>query len=106
MVACPHISFSVCNSLEHKIYDYPHKLATQEMFRIKVSHAKPKKDEVAINMVLNIETRSHIGVAQKKEPWKTKSADDWEKEQLQKTFEWVIQQMQTPESIVEPIPKS
>jgi hypothetical protein len=33
------------------------------MFRIKVSHAKPKKDEAAINMVLAIETRSQIGVA-------------------------------------------
>ncbi len=63
MVAYPHISFSVCNSLERKIYDYPHKSATQEMFRIKVSHAKPKKDEAAINMVLAIETRSQIGVA-------------------------------------------
>jgi hypothetical protein len=44
--------------MEHKIYDYPHKLIAEEMFRDKVSHAKPKKDEVTINMVLVVEMRS------------------------------------------------
>jgi hypothetical protein len=60
------------------------------MFQNKVSHAKPKKDEAAINMVLVIETRNQnprLVLQQEKEPWKTKSADDWEKKQLQKTFE-------------------
>jgi hypothetical protein len=32
--------------------------------------------------------------------------DDWEKEQLQKTFELLIQQMQTLESIMEAVLKS
>ncbi len=36
----------------------PHKLATQEMFQNKVSHAEPKKDEAIINMVLVIEMKS------------------------------------------------
>ncbi len=48
----------ICNSLEHKIYDCPHKLVAQEMFQNKVSHVEPKKDEVVVNMVLTIEMKS------------------------------------------------
>jgi hypothetical protein len=41
---------------------------------------------------------------QDKEPWETKITNDWEKEEkLQKTFESVIQQMQTSKSIMEVI---
>jgi hypothetical protein len=74
------------------------------MFRDKVSHVELKKDEVIVNMVLISETRSQnprLMLQQEKEPWKTNITNDWEKEEkLQKTFELVIQQMQTPESII------
>jgi hypothetical protein len=94
----------ICNSLEHKIYDCPHKLATQEMFRDKVSHVELKKDEVIVNMVLTSEIRSQnprLMLQQEKEPWKTEITNDWEKEEkLQKTFESMIQQMQTPKSTI------
>ncbi len=71
----------ICNSLEHKIYDYPHKLTTQYMFQDKVSHIEPKKDKAAIIMVLAITTKSHnLGLVSL-----------WEKEKLlQKIFESVI----------------
>jgi hypothetical protein len=48
----------ICNSLKHKVYEYPHKLVAQEMFQDKVSHAKPKKDQVVVNMVLVVEMKS------------------------------------------------
>ncbi len=60
-------------------------------------------------MILVVKTRSQnprLVLQQKKEPWKTKTMDDWEKEQLQKTFELLIQQMQTLESIMEAVLKS
>jgi hypothetical protein len=47
-------------------------------------------------MVLVVETRSQnprLVLQRKREPRKTKTTNDWEKEQLQKTFELVIQQM-------------
>ncbi len=33
----------ICNSLEHKIFDYPHCRATQDMFKDKGSPMEPKK---------------------------------------------------------------
>ncbi len=67
------------------------------MFHNKVSHAKVKKDEAIVNMVLVVATKSQnpkLVLLQKKEPWKNKIAKDWEKEeQLQKTFKSIIQQM-------------
>jgi hypothetical protein len=44
--------------MEHKIYDYPHKLVAHEMFQDKVSHVEPKRDEAVVNMVLVVATRS------------------------------------------------
>jgi hypothetical protein len=70
----------ICNSLEHKIYDCPHRSVAQEMFRKKVSHVEPKKDEAIINLVLVVETRSQnprLVLYQKKEPWKTKTKKNW-----------------------------
>jgi hypothetical protein len=60
-------------------------------------------------MVLVVKTRSQnprMVLQRKKEPQKTKIIDDWEKEQLQKTFELVIQQMKKLESIMEVVLKS
>jgi hypothetical protein len=58
-------------------------------------------------MVLVVETRSQnprLVLQQGKEPWETKIKNDWEKEEkLQKTFESMIQQMQTSKSIMENI---
>ncbi len=54
----PIYHYFICNSLEHKIYDCPHKLAAQEMFQDKVSHAELKKDDATINMVLDVEIKS------------------------------------------------
>jgi hypothetical protein len=54
------------------------------MFRDKVLHAKPKKDEVTINMVLVVEMRSwnpRLLLQHEKEPHNTKIAKDWEKEE-------------------------
>ncbi len=54
------------------------------MFRNKISYAELKKDDAPINMVLAIETSSQnpIVVTQwEKEPRKTKTIDDWEKEE-------------------------
>jgi hypothetical protein len=42
----------ICNFIEHKIYDYLHKDITQVMFKEKGVVVAPKKDNVAINMVL------------------------------------------------------
>jgi hypothetical protein len=78
---------------------------TQKMFKDKISHAKLKKDEATINMVLIIATWSQnpiLVLLGEKELQKTKTVEDWEKyEQLQKTFELVIQQMQASETTLE-----
>jgi hypothetical protein len=39
-------------------YEYPHKSIAHEIFRNKVSHAKFKKDEAIVNMVLIVTTKS------------------------------------------------
>jgi translation initiation factor 2 alpha subunit (eIF-2alpha) len=54
------------------------------MFQDKVSHAKLKKDEAVVNMVLVVEIKSQnliLMLQQRKEPQKTKTANDWEKEE-------------------------
>ncbi len=38
--------YFICNFVEHKIYDYPHKDATQAMFREKAGMVTPKQDNV------------------------------------------------------------
>jgi hypothetical protein len=48
----------ICNSIEHQIYDYLHKDATQAMFKEKVAVATFKKDDVVVNMVLAVSIRS------------------------------------------------
>jgi hypothetical protein len=67
------------------------------MFRNKVSHAKSKKNEVNVNMVLDVTTKSQnprLVLLREKELQNNKTAEDWEKEeQLQKTFKSIIQQM-------------
>jgi hypothetical protein len=50
--------YFICNSIKHKIYDYPYKDAVQAMFKEKAVVATPKKDNVVVNMVLAITTRS------------------------------------------------
>ncbi len=56
------------------------------MFKDKISHAKLKKDEATINMVLIIATWSQnprLVLLEEKELQKTKTVEDWEKyEQL------------------------
>jgi hypothetical protein len=53
-----------------------------------------KKGEVVVNMVLTIERKSknpRLVPQWEKEPLKTETVEDWEKEEhLQKTFELVI----------------
>jgi hypothetical protein len=88
-------SFNVVSSIiENKIYDYPHKDIIQAMFKEKVVATAPKKNDVAINMVLAITTRSQIlkkVVFKEKEPFKNKSLVDWqEEEKLQCLFEEAI----------------
>jgi hypothetical protein len=57
-----------------------------------------KKDEAIVNMVIIVGTKSQnpwLVLPSEKEPQKTKIVEDWEKEeQLQKTLESIIQQMQ------------
>jgi hypothetical protein len=81
----------VYNFFEHKIYDCLHKDVGQAMFREKVMTIAPKKDDVAVNMVLAITTHSQIPgnvVFKEKEPFKKKSLTNWqEKERLQHSFE-------------------
>ncbi len=49
----PVSSFTIASSIiEHKIYDYLHKDTSQAMFKEKTMAIAPKKDDVAINMVL------------------------------------------------------
>jgi hypothetical protein len=77
------------------------------MFQNKNSHAELKKDETVVNIVLIVKMKSQnpILVLQwETEPWKTKTTEDWEDEQLQKTFELVIQQMQALEPILKVAP--
>lgn len=80
------------------------------MFRNKVSHLEPKKDEVAINMVLVVKMKSQnprLVLQREKEPQKTNIKKDREKEeQLQKNFKSIIQQMQVSKSMVETTPWS
>ncbi len=50
----------ICNFVKHKIYDYLYKDVAQVMFKEKAMATTPKKDNVAINMVLAVTTCSHI----------------------------------------------
>jgi hypothetical protein len=50
--------YFICDSIKHKIYDYLYKDAAQAMFKEKVTVATPKKDDVIVNMVLVVITRS------------------------------------------------
>jgi hypothetical protein len=46
----------ICNYVEHKIYNCLHKDVAQVMFKKKVVTTTPKKENVAINMVLVVIT--------------------------------------------------
>jgi hypothetical protein len=48
------------NSIEHKIYNYPHKDAAQALFTKKTMTTIPKKENVVVNMVLVVITHSQI----------------------------------------------
>jgi hypothetical protein len=50
--------YFICNSIEHKIYDCLYKDAAHAMFKEKATTITPKKDDVAVNMVLAITTRN------------------------------------------------
>ncbi len=52
--------YFIYNSIEHKIYDYPYKDASQAMFKEIATTITPKKDNVVVNMVLTIITCSQI----------------------------------------------
>jgi hypothetical protein len=72
----------VYNSIEHKIYNYHNKDAIQVMFREKATLVTPKKEDVAINMILAITTHSQIPknvVFKEKKPLKNKSLVDCKK---------------------------
>jgi translation initiation factor 2 alpha subunit (eIF-2alpha) len=64
------------------------------MFWDKVFHAELKEDEAVVNMVLDVTTRSQnlrLVLPWEKEPRKTKTTEDWQKEeQLWKTFDSII----------------
>jgi hypothetical protein len=71
--------YFIYNSIEHKIYDYPYKDASQAMIKEKVTAATPKKDNVVVNMVSTITTCSQIPksvVFKEKKPFKNKSLTD------------------------------
>lgn len=66
----------ICNCVEHKIYDYPHKDVIQAMFREKALVVTFEEDNVVINMVLAITTYDQIlenVVFKEKKPFKNKS---------------------------------
>ncbi len=72
----------ICNSIEHKIYNCPHKDVAQVMFRKKVVTATPKKENVVVNMVLVVITCNQVlknAVFKEKEPFKNKSLVDSQK---------------------------
>jgi hypothetical protein len=65
----------VYDFVEHKIYNYPFKDVTQEMFKEKVMIVKTKED-VIVNMVMAIITHSQLlknVVFKEKEPHKNKN---------------------------------
>jgi hypothetical protein len=79
----------IYNYVEHKIYYYPHKDITQAMLKEKATTIAPKKEEIAINMVLTITTRIQIlenVVFKEKKPFKTKRLVDWQEEKKASTF--------------------
>jgi hypothetical protein len=52
----------ICGALDHKIFDCSHQWAALEMLKNKANF-KPKKENVAINMVLVKTTRSQVSEA-------------------------------------------
>jgi hypothetical protein len=50
--------YFICNFIEQNFYEYPHKDVAQVMFKEKATTIKPKKDNVAINMVFVVTTHS------------------------------------------------
>jgi hypothetical protein len=50
----------ICNSVKHKIYNYPHKDMAHAMFKEKAVVIAPKKEDVVLNMVLVVTTHSEI----------------------------------------------
>jgi hypothetical protein len=52
--------YFIYNSIEHKIYDFPHKDVIQAMLREKAMTTTLEKDDVAINIVLAITAHSQI----------------------------------------------
>jgi len=71
--------YFIYNYVEHKIYDYPHKYATRLMFKEKVMAATPRKENIVVNMVLQVTISSQIleNVIFKDKPLKNKSLVDW-----------------------------
>ncbi len=95
--------YFICNFVEHKIYYYLHKDVTQAMFREKAMITTPKKEDVVVNMVLVITTRSQIPenvVFKEKKPFKNKSLADWQEEKkFQCSFEGAIKDIQQKEPL-------
>lgn len=85
-------------SVEHKIYDCPHKDAAHAMFKEKVAVATPNKDDVVVNMVLTITTRNQIPkkmVFKEKYPFQNKCLANWQQEEkLQCLFLKAIKDIQ------------
>jgi hypothetical protein len=71
------------------------------MFKEKATTNPPKKENVAVNMVLAITTRTQIlenVIFKEKEPLKNKRLADWqEEEKLQHSFEEAIKDIQQKE---------
>jgi hypothetical protein len=73
------------------------------MFREKAMTVTPKKDDVAVKMVLAVTTRNQIPknvVSKGKKPLKNKSLVDWqEEERFQHSFEEAIRDIQQKEPL-------
>jgi hypothetical protein len=87
--------YLICGSIDYNIYDFPHKYVAHEIFKDKISTTKPKKEDVAIGMVLTNLTKvpkTTQLVFKDKSPHKTKIVVNWDKdEKFQKSFESIIQ---------------
>jgi hypothetical protein len=91
----------ICNSIKHKIYNYPHKDIAQAMSMKKVVVTTTKKGNVIVNMVLVVITFSQIlenVVFKEKIPFKNKILADSQKEKIfQRSFEKAIKDIQHKE---------
>lgn len=66
----------ICNFVEHKVYNCPHKDMVLAMFKEKATLAEVKKENVSVNMVLVITTHNQLPknvIFKEREPHKNKS---------------------------------